>query len=283
MYLEVSVYAWELMQRKFPNRMQGIENNDEDLLEKLLHNNLSHNQFKKNQNQKFNLQNMSEWSNQNMKNYYTISDEKQQKNILKHSTIELEKNQQTKKELEEIAISQSEIEWTEMQKRFHNEKLQEHVKTDWTMRNKAEFFKKILSKNNDKIGEHRFLFHKVSIRMYDIHENIKPLTDTEISEIVKANDEQKANARIFFNYWRMKSETWQKFDWFESEIMKAKQIKKDEKAAKKSAEEGKKLGEFIAEHKKAFLIIGILAALILIIASVVSSCSVTPALKIISV
>ena len=46
------------------------------------------------------------------------------------------------------------------------------------------------------------------------------------------------------------------------------------KAAKKSAEEGKKLGEFIAEHKKTFLIIGILAALIMIIASIVSSCSV---------
>jgi hypothetical protein len=46
------------------------------------------------------------------------------------------------------------------------------------------------------------------------------------------------------------------------------------KAAKKSARKRKKLGEFIAEHKKTFLIIGILAALILIIASVVSSCSV---------
>ena len=46
------------------------------------------------------------------------------------------------------------------------------------------------------------------------------------------------------------------------------------KAAKKSAEETKKVGEFIAKHKKAFLIVGIIVALILVISTIVSSCSV---------
>ena len=46
------------------------------------------------------------------------------------------------------------------------------------------------------------------------------------------------------------------------------------KAAKKTAEETKKVGEFIAKHKKAFLIAGALFALILVISTVVSSCSV---------
>ena len=45
------------------------------------------------------------------------------------------------------------------------------------------------------------------------------------------------------------------------------------KAAKKSAEESKKVGEFIAKHKKAFLIVGIIVALILVISTIVSSCS----------
>ena len=46
------------------------------------------------------------------------------------------------------------------------------------------------------------------------------------------------------------------------------------KAAKKTAEETKKAGEFIARHKKGFLIIGGIAALIAIIVSIVGSCSV---------
>ncbi len=46
------------------------------------------------------------------------------------------------------------------------------------------------------------------------------------------------------------------------------------KAAKSSAEKAKKTGEFVARNKKAFLIIGGIAALILLLTSVFSSCSV---------
>jgi hypothetical protein len=46
------------------------------------------------------------------------------------------------------------------------------------------------------------------------------------------------------------------------------------KAAKKAAEETKKAGAFIVRHKKAFLIIGGIAALLLLITAGVSSCSV---------
>ena len=46
------------------------------------------------------------------------------------------------------------------------------------------------------------------------------------------------------------------------------------KAAQKAAEETKKAGAFIIRHKKAFLIIGGIAALILLITTIVSSCSI---------
>jgi len=46
------------------------------------------------------------------------------------------------------------------------------------------------------------------------------------------------------------------------------------KAAKKSAEETKKAGSFIVRHRKGFLIIGLIAAFLLIFSSMISSCSV---------
>ena len=46
------------------------------------------------------------------------------------------------------------------------------------------------------------------------------------------------------------------------------------KAAKKTAEETKKAGEFIARHKKGFLIVGGIAALLAIFMSIIGSCSV---------
>lgn len=46
------------------------------------------------------------------------------------------------------------------------------------------------------------------------------------------------------------------------------------KAAKKSAEESKKAGSFIVRHRKGFLIIGLIAAFLLIFTGLISSCSV---------
>ena len=53
--------------------------------------------------------------------------------------------------------------------------------------------------------------------------------------------------------------------------VKASEITK--KAAEKSAEVGKKAGEFVARHKKGFLIVGLIAAVFLLFTNLFSSCS----------
>ena len=53
--------------------------------------------------------------------------------------------------------------------------------------------------------------------------------------------------------------------------VKASEITK--KAAEKSAEAGKKVGEFVAKHKKGFLIVGLIAAVFLLFTNLFSSCS----------
>ena len=53
--------------------------------------------------------------------------------------------------------------------------------------------------------------------------------------------------------------------------VKASEITK--KAAEKSAEAGKKAGEFVAKHKKGFLIVGLIAAVFLLFTNLFSSCS----------
>ena len=52
--------------------------------------------------------------------------------------------------------------------------------------------------------------------------------------------------------------------------VKASEITK--KAAEKSAEAGKKAGEFVAKHKKGFLIVGLIAAVFLLFTNLFSSC-----------
>ena len=53
--------------------------------------------------------------------------------------------------------------------------------------------------------------------------------------------------------------------------VKASEVTK--KAAEKSAEAGKKVGEFVAKHKKGFLIVGLIAAVFLLFTNLFSSCS----------
>lgn len=46
---------------------------------------------------------------------------------------------------------------------------------------------------------------------------LKPLTAEEIESVINANDEHKATAKQFFDYWRMKKD-WIKLDRFEKQL-----------------------------------------------------------------